>query len=339
MTKMTTTNNIKNKIFYIHTFGMALPGRANNAGSYRYGFNGKEKETEITNTESHLDFGARIYDSRLGRWLSLDPLQVKYPSLSPYNFTANNPILFIDPDGKAITIHKTSTYDGPAPTRFRDLGATSPTFDLSFNRDTKEWDLIVNINVRYTSALRVAGANGMTLEAENPGVTQFVEAHEGTHVSRTTQAANTSVSYTTNLINGENQTFNGTADKVMTDIVNAYDQKRTNFLSDQKTMLENKYNPLIAAADRDVAKISELQAQAQNEFNTIQQEFDNIAINDINSIKNGIIDKVKAKSAAMNRDGGVNGVMAETSKNLPAGSNAKRIQDGAPVTNQGTVLK
>lgn len=49
-----------------------------------------------------LDFGARIYDSRVARFLSLDPLAAKYPSLNPYNFVANSPLRFIDPDGKKI---------------------------------------------------------------------------------------------------------------------------------------------------------------------------------------------------------------------------------------------
>ena len=86
---------------------MLMPGRKFDAGTgYRYGFNGKEKDKDITNGD--LDFGARIYDSRLGRWLSLDPLQAKYPGLSPYNFVANSPIRFIDPDGKVIRVY----YDG-----------------------------------------------------------------------------------------------------------------------------------------------------------------------------------------------------------------------------------
>jgi hypothetical protein len=51
-----------------------------------------------------LDFGARIYDSRLGRWLSVDPLQKMYSGLSPYNFVDNNPIRLIDADGRVITI-------------------------------------------------------------------------------------------------------------------------------------------------------------------------------------------------------------------------------------------
>jgi RHS repeat-associated protein len=47
-------------------------------GIYRFGFNGQEKDDEVKVEGNSLDFGARIYDSRLGRWLSLDPLQAKY---------------------------------------------------------------------------------------------------------------------------------------------------------------------------------------------------------------------------------------------------------------------
>ncbi len=71
--------------------------------NYRYGFNGKEKDNEVKGKGNSLDFGARMYDSRLGRWMSLDPLAAKYPMLSPYNFAGNNPIRYIDPDGKRIT--------------------------------------------------------------------------------------------------------------------------------------------------------------------------------------------------------------------------------------------
>ena len=79
---------------------MTMPGRkfSSSSSSYRYGFNGKELDNSTG--EGNLDFGARIMDVRLGRWLSVDPLQTKYPSLSPYNFCGNNPIFFVDPDGK-----------------------------------------------------------------------------------------------------------------------------------------------------------------------------------------------------------------------------------------------
>jgi RHS repeat-associated protein len=69
-------------------------------GYYGFGFNGKEKDDEVKGNNNSYDFGARIYDSRTGRWLSTDPLANKFPNESPYLFAGNNPILYIDPDGK-----------------------------------------------------------------------------------------------------------------------------------------------------------------------------------------------------------------------------------------------
>jgi RHS repeat-associated protein len=84
-----------------YPYGAPLPGRGYTATSgYRYGFNGKEKDDEVKGNGNSLDFGARIYDPRLGRWLSLDPLQSKYPNMSPYNAFENNPIYFNDPTGR-----------------------------------------------------------------------------------------------------------------------------------------------------------------------------------------------------------------------------------------------
>jgi len=78
-----------------------MPGRKFTGGNgYRYGFNGKENAEEISSGD--YDYGARIYDGRLGRWLSVDPLQSKYPNLSPYNYVANSPINAVDPDGRLI---------------------------------------------------------------------------------------------------------------------------------------------------------------------------------------------------------------------------------------------
>ena len=71
-------------------------------GGYEYSFNGKETDNEIKGVGNSLDFGARIYDSRTGRWLSLDPLAAKYPNISPNVFVANMPIRAVDPDGKVV---------------------------------------------------------------------------------------------------------------------------------------------------------------------------------------------------------------------------------------------
>ena len=51
---------------------------------------------------NQLDYGARLYDARIGRWLSPDPLEREYVGMSPYNFTLNSPIAFIDSDGNSV---------------------------------------------------------------------------------------------------------------------------------------------------------------------------------------------------------------------------------------------
>jgi RHS repeat-associated protein len=77
-------------------FGVTLEGRSWSAG-YRYGFNGMEKDNETFS--GAYDFGARIYDPRIGRWMSIDNSYDRYPSYTPYNFVLNSPIVLLDGDG------------------------------------------------------------------------------------------------------------------------------------------------------------------------------------------------------------------------------------------------
>jgi RHS repeat-associated protein len=79
---------------------MGMPGREYKAGTaYRYGFNGKEKDNELSGEGNMYDYGFRIYNSRLGRFLSVDPLMKNYPWFTPYQFAGNCPIQAIDLDG------------------------------------------------------------------------------------------------------------------------------------------------------------------------------------------------------------------------------------------------
>ena len=61
----------------------------------RYKFTAKELDNET----SYTYFGARYYDSELSGWLSVDPMSDKYPSLSPYIYCYNNPVIMKDPNG------------------------------------------------------------------------------------------------------------------------------------------------------------------------------------------------------------------------------------------------
>ena len=85
-----------------YPFGMTMPGRSYNSADYDYGFNGKRNDNEIKGIGNSVDFGARLYDPRIGRFLSLDPLAMKYPDISSYAFVADNPIMFKDGDGRVI---------------------------------------------------------------------------------------------------------------------------------------------------------------------------------------------------------------------------------------------
>ncbi len=65
---------------------------------HNYGFGGKEEQV-VFNLDWH-DFEARMYDTSLGRWHVVDPMAEKFSFISPYVYVANNPIKYIDPDGR-----------------------------------------------------------------------------------------------------------------------------------------------------------------------------------------------------------------------------------------------
>ena len=71
-----------------------------NTGGYRYFFNGQEGDNEAFGEVANFGYEFRQYDSRLGRWWSVDPKWNEYPGVSPYVFCNGNPIILMDPNGK-----------------------------------------------------------------------------------------------------------------------------------------------------------------------------------------------------------------------------------------------
>jgi hypothetical protein len=71
-------------------------------GVYEYSFNGFEKDDEVKGEGNHISFGDYGYDSRLGRRWKVDPKFKEFPFFSTYVAFGNNPIFYIDNDGKRI---------------------------------------------------------------------------------------------------------------------------------------------------------------------------------------------------------------------------------------------
>ena len=93
-----------------HTFGNTYAQTTN-----RFKFNGKEEQT--TGNLNYLDYGARMYDNKIGRWLTQDPLSEKYYAYSSYNYCVNNPVMFVDPDGRFV-LDKETEQQYPALANF-----------------------------------------------------------------------------------------------------------------------------------------------------------------------------------------------------------------------------
>ncbi|MFT3701663.1 MAG: RHS repeat-associated core domain-containing protein [Agriterribacter sp.] len=95
---------------HYYPFGMtmaAISSKAFGKLENRYRYNGKEQVSRDFNNGLELDwydYGARMYDATIGRFTKLDRYAEKYYSLTPYQYAANNPILFMDSNGDSLIV-------------------------------------------------------------------------------------------------------------------------------------------------------------------------------------------------------------------------------------------
>jgi len=88
---------------YYH-FGSQMPGRNLEGERYRFGFNGQEKDNEISGTGNSYTAEYWQYDARLGRRWNVDPKGKPYES--PFSVFSNNPMIMIDPEGDSTVFYR-----------------------------------------------------------------------------------------------------------------------------------------------------------------------------------------------------------------------------------------
>ncbi len=90
--------NLKQRMYY-YPFGMSMPETASyNSSDQPYRYNGKELDK--MHGLNMYDYSARYYEPSIGRFTTVDPHAEKYYNISPYAYCNNNPIRFIDKDGR-----------------------------------------------------------------------------------------------------------------------------------------------------------------------------------------------------------------------------------------------
>ena len=85
------------QVNHYYAFG-GLMGESTGGGTQPYKYNGKELDR--MHGLDWYDYGARHYDAVLGRWMCVDPLAEKYDNVGSYIYCKNNPIAFMDMNGK-----------------------------------------------------------------------------------------------------------------------------------------------------------------------------------------------------------------------------------------------
>ena len=129
-----------------YPFGLEIPNRSYSNttfsnSNYRFGFNGKESDRNGEwGSSVHYDYGFRIYDPSIARFLSVDPLTSSYPWYTPYQFAGNKPIYAIDLDGLEEFPASTPFPEGYLDSRLEiDMNNAPDNFTTNSGKTVSTW--------------------------------------------------------------------------------------------------------------------------------------------------------------------------------------------------------
>jgi RHS repeat-associated protein len=202
--------------------------------AYRYGFNGKLKDNEWAGIGNHLEFGLRLYDSRIGRFISLDLDAKKYPHMSPYVYAADNPIWFTDKDGR-----------GP-----KDVQQKLTDTRLQIEKVTNEEDF-----KSYKNAMPIIKQQYDLGKLDPKGGTQFQVVHGLVKYFETSQASEPGIAHTISFgsanaeaaLEGDNVLMGNFVDQIIHEYVHVFqvntlhmtDHDEQEFLANSFTVFPN----------------------------------------------------------------------------------------------------
>ncbi|WP_338390360.1 RHS repeat-associated core domain-containing protein [Aureibacter tunicatorum] len=135
--------------------------------NYGYGFNGKEKDQDGEwGSQTNYDYGFRIYNPTIAKFLSVDPLTKSYPWYTPYQFAGNKPIWAIDLDGLEELIY-TNSFSGYKDDVELSIIASDKLKMIMDNISDPEKAANIKIYFTVNSELTYTKENGSTIDVES----------------------------------------------------------------------------------------------------------------------------------------------------------------------------
>ncbi|MFH6996039.1 RHS repeat domain-containing protein [Flavobacterium sp. FlaQc-48] len=146
-----------------YPFGMQVPTRHGQSDSYRYGFQGQEKDDELKGEGNSLNYTFRMHDPRIGRFLSVDPLTKSYPHNSPYAFSENRVIDGMELEG----LEYLSFHEARVEFTSGRLQIKLENFNDNFQKTYRENFPLVNISTSGAASKNIFGLTASYNNADN----------------------------------------------------------------------------------------------------------------------------------------------------------------------------